>query len=240
MASSSPPWGWCHAEGKTCITVCPRDLFQALSYLHFYDDLRIANCTWDENETLERYADNTTLTCIGETMVQVANKMNKFLGCLSDWCHRSSMAVHPKKSEAMLIKHGDFVVQWVRKSRSLSIVIDNQLKWTDHVQEVQLSFARKLNLLKLMTFLPKSTLVDLYWKVIFPSVMYGTTIFVWGNCNSTKLKTLCSTSELHISHTFMKYKLTLAEDIKQHVQVQTGLFSTQMLQQRSANENGMM
>ena len=34
-----------------------------------------------------------------QTVDQVANKINKALGQVSDWCYRNGMAVHPQKSQ---------------------------------------------------------------------------------------------------------------------------------------------
>ena len=40
----------------------------------------------------------------------------------------------------------------------------------------------KLNLLKKSSFLTRTALLDLYFKIILPSVTYG--ILIWGNCNN--------------------------------------------------------
>ena len=48
--------------------------------------------------------------------------------------------------------------------------------------ELKINFVSKLNLLKKCSFLKRKSLLDLYFKVILPSVTYGITI--WGNCNN--------------------------------------------------------
>ena len=100
----------------------------------------------------------------------------------------------------MLVKRGTFVgplpsvrlndriVQWVQKTKSLGITLDDKLRWKEHVEEIKLAFASKLNLLKSINFLPKHMLEDFYWKVIFPAVTYG--ILVWGSCSKTQFTTL--------------------------------------------------
>jgi hypothetical protein len=110
------------------------------------------------------------------------------------------MLIHPEKMEAMLIKRKSSdvpipalllngkPVKWVRSSRNLGLTIDDSLKWTKHVDDLELGFSRKLNLLKSMRFLPHKMLRDFCWKVIFPAVTYG--IVIWGSCNSTQMKTL--------------------------------------------------
>ena len=68
-------------------------------------------------------------------------------------------------------------VKRVYKTRCLRLTI------TEHVNDILVSFARKLNLLKSMQFLPKPMLQDVCNKVFLPSVTYG--ILVWGSCNVT-------------------------------------------------------
>ena len=51
-----------------------------------------------------------------------------------------------------------------------------------------LSFAKKLNLLKSLRFLPTNSLEQVYFKVILLSITYG--ILVWGNCNKTLFEEL--------------------------------------------------
>ena len=162
----------------------------------FCDDL--PDCTQDKEDELEMYADDTT--CFGETVDQVVLKLNKTLSQVNIWCQRNGMTIHPTKTEAMLVKRGTFVgplpsvrlndriVQWVRKTKSLGITLDDKLRWKEHVEEIKLAFASKLNLLKSINFLPKHMLEDFYWKVIFPAVTYG--ILLWGSCGKTQFTTL--------------------------------------------------
>ena len=82
------------------------------------------------------------------------------------------------------VRLNDRTVQWVRKTKSLGITLDDKLKWKEHVEEIKLAFASKLNLLKSINFLPKHMLEDFYWKVNFPAVTYGT--LVWESCGKTQ------------------------------------------------------
>ena len=50
---------------------------------------------------------------------------------------------------------------------------DSDLKFSEHVNDILVSFARKLNLLKSMQFLPKPMLQDFYNKGILPSITYA-------------------------------------------------------------------
>ena len=139
-------------------------VLEPLLFALFCDDL--PDCARHDDEELEMYADDTTLTSIGETVDQVILKLNETLGLVSEWCYKNGMTVHPAKTEAMLIKRGTFVgplppvqlngslVKWVKKAKSLGMTLDNKLKWNGHTENVKLAFVRKLNLLKSMGFLP--------------------------------------------------------------------------------------
>ena len=50
------------------------------------------------------------------------------------------------------------------------MTIDDKLTWAQHISEVKKSFVNKLNLLKRSSFLSRNVLLDLYFKIILPSV----------------------------------------------------------------------
>jgi len=73
-------------------------------------------------------------------------------------------------------------VAWVCHTRLLGITIDRKLTWANHLKELRNNFVNKLNLLKKCSFLKRKSLLDLYFKMILPSVTYG--IPIWGNCDN--------------------------------------------------------
>ena len=85
------------------------------------------------------------------------------------------------------------VIKVVKSTRCLGIVIDNKLSWTPRLKETIKSFAKKLNLLKSLKFLPTNSLEQFYFKVILPSITCG--ILVWGNCNKTLFEEL---NKMHV------------------------------------------
>ena len=96
---------------------------------------------------------------------------------------------HPKKCEAMILHRGRFTgplkeltlaqhtIKWVTYSRLLGVLINDQLNWSKHVSVVKKGFVDKLNLLKRSRFLPNNMLLDLYFRVIMPSIVYGTSVW---------------------------------------------------------------
>ena len=61
-------------------------------------------------------------------------------------------------------------IKWVNYARLLHVTIDNKLTWSQHIFEVKENFVNKLNLLKRISFLPRYVLLDVYFKIILPSV----------------------------------------------------------------------
>ena len=72
---------------------------------------------------------------------------------------------------------GEDRIEWVKHSRLLGVTIDDRLSWSHHLTGVKKNFVNKLNLLKRSSFLSRNALLDLYFKIILPSVLYG--LVVW-------------------------------------------------------------
>ena len=70
-------------------------------------------------------------------------------------------------------------IKWLTHSRLLGVTTDNKLTWSQHIFEVKKSFVNKLNLVKHSSFLPRNILLDLYFKIILPSVSYP--LPIWGS-----------------------------------------------------------
>ena len=164
--------GLCDSERESVDYGVPQgSVLGPLLFALFCDDL--PDCARHDDEKLEMYADDTTLTSIGETVDQVILKLNETLGFESEWCYKNGMTVHPAKTEAMLIKRGTFVgplppvqlngslVKWVKKAKSLGMTLDNKLKWNGHTENVKLAFVRKLNLLNQWV-----SFQNICWKIL--------------------------------------------------------------------------
>ena len=140
------------------------------------------------------YADDTTMYCVGESVDQVIATLNKALEELALWCKLNSLVPHPKKCEGMILKRNHFIgplgslkinqhnIKWCSSSKLLGVTIDNRLTWSKHILELKRGFVNKLNLIKRSRFLPRNSLLDLYFKVILPSVTYA--LPIWGCCTN--------------------------------------------------------
>ena len=141
--------------------------------------------------SLYMYTDNTTIYCIGESVDSVSNTLSNAVKELEDWSSKNNLVPHPKKCEAMMLLRDSLTdpfnaltlcnhtIKWVTHAQLLGVTIDDKLTWTQHTPEVKKSFVNKLNLLKRSSFLPRNILLDLYFKIILPSVCYA--LPIWGS-----------------------------------------------------------
>ena len=173
------------------------------------------------------YADDTILYCGGDTVDDAVTLLNHALIELYNCCLENNLSPHATKCEAMLLTKTQFIgplnsviigkerIEWVNHTRLVGVTIDHRLSWSCHLNDVKKSFLNKLNLLKRSSFLSKNALLDLYFKVILPSVLYG--LIVWGGCiNAEQLNCL---EILHRRAARVIYKLPKdlpSSDVYQH------------------------
>ena len=130
------------------------------------------------------YVDDTTMYCVGESVDHVTTTLNKALEELALWCKHNSLVPHPKKCEGMTkrnhfigplgsLKINQHLIKWCSSSKLLGVTIDNKLTWTKHISELKTGFVNKLNQIKHSRFLPRNSLLDVYFKVILLSVTYA-------------------------------------------------------------------
>ena len=130
------------------------------------------------------YADDTTLSVVGDNVEVVIDKLNKALASINLWCGNNKLAIHTGKSEAMILTHrpfcgplkpvmlGNKVLDFVTETKCLEIIIDNQLSWLSHIELICRSFGQKVNQLKRLKYLTKDILQSFYFTSIIPTVTY--------------------------------------------------------------------
>ena len=181
------------------------------------------------------YADDTTVYCIGDTVDNTVTSLNRALSELNSWCLENSLTPHSATCEAMLLTRkphigplisvsiGEARIEWVKHTRLLGITFDDRLSWVPHLIDFKRNFLNKLNLLKRSSFLSRNALLDLYFKNILPSVLYG--LVVWGGCPNTNL--LQSLELLHRRAARMIYNLphdTPTDEVYRHSNWNTLIF----------------
>ncbi len=106
------------------------------------------------------------------------------------------MVVHPQKTEAVWVfrnnqkdppsdhvTYDGTLIEWVQCVKLFAVLIDCQLSFAPHGEEVVKRFNGKIGLLKNMRFMPRDPLLQFYSRVVLPQVLYG--VLVWGSTHKT-------------------------------------------------------
>ena len=73
-----------------------------------------------------------------------------------------------------------------RSTIFLGVIIDNKLKWTDHITYIRKKISNAIGIIdRARTFLDKITFKNLYHSFVFPYLIYCTEI--WGNSGTIHL-----------------------------------------------------
>ena len=72
-------------------------------------------------------------------------------------------------------------INTVKKAKYLGIILDNQLNFADCIEIIETKVARSVRrfLRKLSYYLPNSAMLQLYYSLVLPNLLYG--VAVWGN-----------------------------------------------------------
>ena len=126
-------------------------------YTIFVNDL--PDCVGDIGDVY-LYADDTTLSVIGENVDEVFAALNTMVKNVLQWSMINQLTTHPIKTEAMLIRKSSFIgplpplrfgsgfIRLVESSTCLGVKLDNKLLWSDHIFHVRKCFAQKVGALK--------------------------------------------------------------------------------------------
>ena len=112
------------------------------------------------NTSVEMFADDTTVFCIGNTVDEVLSKIQKAITNLNKWPNNNFMTIHLAKTELMLLSKSKFIgplqkiclasneLSFVSKATFLGIHIDNKLSWSTHVKSLSKRFSARVKKLK--------------------------------------------------------------------------------------------
>jgi len=146
------------------------------------------------------FADDTTLFISDRNSRVLYSQMNEDLSVLSDWCNSNSLKINVSKCNYMLfnekrgaqpsddnVKMINTNIQRVTKFKLLGIVIDEKLKWNDHVDFINKKLSSGLYAMRsVKNLVPQDVLKKLYFALMHSHLSYGN--LVWGNTNQTVLK----------------------------------------------------
>ncbi len=128
------------------------------------------------------FADDTNLSCKGQTSADVEYKLNNDLKNIRKWLISNKLTLNTKKTEYMLIgsKHrldaisespkilyGEYQLKRVKEKTVLGLIIDDQLKWNKHNVEHCKTISKNIALLrKAKNYASQEVLVTMYYHTL--------------------------------------------------------------------------
>ena len=99
-------------------------------------------------------------------------------------------------------------LQEVSFTKYLELIIDNKLKWIDHIAHIKKKISRGIGIItRVRPFVNKKCLSNLYHAFIYPYLLYC--LEVWGNALDSHIKPLCLLQNKAIrTVNFSHYKAT--------------------------------
>ena len=151
-------------------------------------------------------ADDTTIQFAGKNTVTIQQNLQISLNSTALWCKNNSMVINPVKTYSMLIatrqKHqlnplylnlyiNQTSIKQVTKHRLLGVIIDNNLRWDAHVNNLTKRISQKVFLLSKLKYIVNSSSCKLFFNCHIRShIDYASVI--WDGCSLAISRNLAS------------------------------------------------
>lgn len=146
------------------------------------------------------YADDTTLYCSGENLLQLLTNVSRELFQIKLWFDANKLSLNITKTKYIIfgnrqihnftnLKIDDVVLERVMEIKFLGVIIDHKLSWKPHITHVLSKMSRTIAILhKIKYFLNKFTLYILYCSLLVPYMTYC--IEIWGHSYKSNTKSI--------------------------------------------------
>ena len=138
------------------------------------------------------FADDSNLFLQGKDLKVMQQTLNDELDKVSTWLKINKLSLNIDKTHFMLfcgrrsvtedisIKIDGISIQRVSSTKFLGVTIDELLSWKEHICNISKKVSRALGIInKVKCILNKSTLLSLYYTLVYPYMTYCN--HVWGN-----------------------------------------------------------
>ena len=148
-----------------------------------------------------------------KTINKLESKANFYLLHLDNWLKANKLHLNIDKTcysvfspnkisvPTVTIKVNDIKIKCVKECKYLGIIIDDELKWTPHIDSVLQKLKRLLGIFYKMRYkLPDWCLRNIYFAFVHPYILYG--LEVYGNTFPSYLDklTILNNKRLRILH----------------------------------------
>jgi len=156
-------------------------------FLIYINDM--SNCS--DKLNFVHFADDTTVFCSGDNVIDIANEVNVELSYVNEWLKSNRLSLNILKTNFMIISDSklpvvpDIQIEGVsvlQKSEAnfLGVKIDDRLTFRNHVSCVAKSVSRSIGMLRRISDLvPPRIRKCIYYSLIYSKVSYG--VVAWGS-----------------------------------------------------------
>lgn len=149
------------------------------------------------------FADDTTLFHSSSNIMELESVFNNELKQLDEWLIANRLSLNVSKTKCMyiynrklpvlpVIKINNRVLGIVDSHKFLGIVIDNRLRFEEHIDRLSATLARSIGVMhRVSKFVTPHTLRSLYYSLVYSRISYAVT--AWG---STSHLVLCRVKRL--------------------------------------------
>ena len=147
------------------------------------------------------FADDTSVYLEADKESDLIKTLNEELAKLNIWLNANKLTINIAKSHYMVFHRGkrksdlrspvlnNVSLERVQCTKFLGIIIDDGLKWTNHISYIKNKIAKGFGIiLRARKFFNKKTLLNLYYAFIFPYLIYC--VEIWGNAANIYLDPL--------------------------------------------------
>ena len=164
--------------------------------LYINDMINVSNTVF-----LILFADDSNAFIKGKNINQIIHQLNDELQKLTEWLVANRLTLNLKKTHYVIFsstnnKHiyddliiNNKVIDRVVSTKFLSVIIDAQLKFREHIAQIKGKIARGIGMLCwAKKFFNIKTLTDLYYSFVHPYLSYC--VEFWGNTKTTYINLL--------------------------------------------------
>ena len=137
------------------------------------------------------FADDSSVYLEADKESDLIKTLHEELAKLNIWLNANKLTINIAKSHYMVFHRGkrksdlcspvlnNVSLEKVQCTKFLGIIIDDGLKWTNHISYIKMKLEGFGIILRARKFFNKKTLLNLYHAFIFPYLIYC--VEIWGN-----------------------------------------------------------
>ena len=147
------------------------------------------------------FADDTNIYFESDNLKNLEKIMNKELKRLYEWLCLNRLSLNITKTNCVMFQarnkpkipvticiNGQ-AVEEVAYVKYLGVLIDSQLTFKNHIDELNKKISRAIGILnKLRPFVTTKILTNVYYAIVYPFLLYG--IIIWGNASNNLITSI--------------------------------------------------